>query len=214
MDPAVKSASRRARKAAATRSRVLDAAEALFVRDGYAATTMTSIAESADVAVQTVYAVFGNKRTIIAELLATRVVGDDEGRPLVERADWQEAEHEPDARRQLALLAGIATRIGGRMGALYEVLAGAASSDREVAALYRRQQQARHRDQRRIARALADRGALRSGLSEARATDIMWAIANPTMHRQLVDVRKWSDDEYERWLADVLVGALLGDGGA
>lgn len=63
---------RRARKALATRHRVLDAAEILFVRDGYAAATIAAIAEKADVAVQTVYAVFGNKRAILAELLAIR----------------------------------------------------------------------------------------------------------------------------------------------
>ena len=44
-----------ARKALATRHRVLDAAETLFVRDGYAATTIAAIAEEADVAVQTVW---------------------------------------------------------------------------------------------------------------------------------------------------------------
>lgn len=51
---------------------MLAAAESLFVADGYAATTIAAIAEKADVAVQTVYAVFGNKRAILAELLAIR----------------------------------------------------------------------------------------------------------------------------------------------
>ena len=76
---------RRARKALATRHRVLDAAETLFVRDGYAAATIAAIAEKADVAVQTVYAVFGNKRAILNELLAIRVVGDDHANPLQSR---------------------------------------------------------------------------------------------------------------------------------
>ena len=211
MDGAVKGPGRRERKAAATRRRVLEAAESLFVGDGYAATTITAIAEAADVAVQTVYAVFGNKRTILTELLAARTVGDDDELPLVDRAEWQEAEHASDPRQQLALLAAIATRIGSRMGALYEVLAGAAASDPEIAELYRRQQQARYRDQRRIARLLIQKHALRPGLSETRATDIIWAIANPTMHRSLVGTRKWGADEYEQWLADVLACALLRD---
>ena len=72
---------RRARKALDTRHRMLDAAEALFVRDGYAATTIAAIAEEADVAVQTVYAVFGTKRAILTELLAVRVVGDENTSP-------------------------------------------------------------------------------------------------------------------------------------
>jgi hypothetical protein len=38
----------------------------------------------------------------------------------------------------------------------------------------------------------------------------MWAIANPTMHHNLVGERRWASGEYERWLADVLVSSLLG----
>jgi AcrR family transcriptional regulator len=209
VDGAVKRAGRRERNAAATRRRVLAAAESLFVRDGYAATTIAAIAESADVAVQTVYAVFGNKRALLSELLATRVVGDDGGLALTERTEWQVVEREPDPRRQLTLLAGIATRIGSRMGALYGVLEGAAGSDPEIAELYRHQQGVRYRDQRRLVRRLARQRALRPGLSVTRATDIMWAIANPTMHHQLVGTRGWAALEYERWLAHMLVCGLL-----
>jgi AcrR family transcriptional regulator len=198
------------RKALATRGRILDAAETLFTRDGYAMTTIAALAGQADVAVQTVYAVFGTKRAILAELLAARVVGDDDATtPLKDRDDWRAMESETDPRRQIELLAAIATRIGGRTGALYDVLAGAAGSDPEIAGLYRRQQRSRYQDQRRLARSLARKGALRPGLSQARATDIMWAVANPTMHRRLAGERHWTDGEYERWLAHVLTCSLL-----
>lgn len=210
MPASVKSqATRRARKALATRRRILDAAETLFTRDGYAMTTIAAIAGQADVAVQTVYAVFGTKRAILSELLAARVVGDDDATPLKDRDDWRAMESETDPRRQIELLAAIATRIGGRTGALYDVLAGAAGSDPEIAGLYRRQQHSRYQDQRRLARSLARKGALRPGLSQARATDIVWAIANPTMHRRLAGERRWTDGEYERWLAHVLTCSLL-----
>jgi hypothetical protein len=116
---------------------------------------------------------------------------------------------ETDPQRQLALLAAIAARIGERMGALYDVLAGAAGSDPEIADMYRRQQQSRHDDQRRVAGSLARKGALRPGLSEAHATDIMWAVANPTMYQRLVAERRWTAEEYERWLAGVLTCSLL-----
>ena len=68
--PVKSQTTRRAQKALATRRRVLDAAETLFIRDGYATTTMAVIAEQADVAVQTVYAVFGTKRAVLSELFA------------------------------------------------------------------------------------------------------------------------------------------------
>jgi hypothetical protein len=86
-------------------------------------------------------------------------------------------ERETDPRRQLALLASIATRIGNRVAALLEVMA-AAGSDPEIAAMYEQQQHARYKDQRRLARSLSRKGALRAGLSEAHATDIIWTLAN------------------------------------
>jgi AcrR family transcriptional regulator len=203
---------RRARKALATRHRVLDAAEALFVRDGYAATTIAAVAEEADVAVATVYAVFGNKRAILSELLAVRVAGDDHAVPLHSREQWQAIEREPDPGRQLALLAALATQVGDRIGGLYQVLAGAAGSDPEIAELYRKQQQARYEDQRRLARSLARKGALKEGLREATATDIMWAIANPNTHHALIGERGWTPGQYEQWLAHMLTSALLTSG--
>jgi AcrR family transcriptional regulator len=208
-EPVKSGPGRRQRKAQATRRRVLDAAETLFTRDGYATTTMAAIAQEADVAVQTVYAVFGTKRAILTELLAVRVAGDDDGTPLQDRQDWQDMEGEAGPRHQLALLASTATGIGNRIAALYGVMAGAAGSDPEIAQMYRRQQQARYTDQRRVARSLSRKGALRAGLSEARATDILWAIANPSTHRSLIGERGWAPEEYERWLAQVLISALL-----
>ena len=210
MEDAVKPApGRRARKALATRHRVLDAAESLFVRDGYVATTMAAIAEEADVAVQTVYAVFGNKRAVLSELLAIRVAGDDDAVPMQGREQWQAIEREPDPGRQLALLAALATQIGNRIGGLYQVLAGAAGSDPGIAELYREQQQARYEDQRRLARSLARGGALKDGLPEATAADIMWTIANPNTHYALISERGWTPGQYEQWLAHMLTCALL-----
>ena len=87
MPASVKSqTTRRARKALATRRRILEAAETLFTRDGYATTTIAAIADQADVAVQTIYAAFGTKRAVLSELLAVRVVGDDDATPLKDRA--------------------------------------------------------------------------------------------------------------------------------
>jgi AcrR family transcriptional regulator len=202
---------RRERKALDTRHRVLDAAETLFIRDGYAATTIAAIAEAADVAVQTVYAVFGTKRAVLTHLLDIRTVGDDHRTPLRDREEWQAMERESDPRRQLALLASISTRIGTRIAALTEVMAAAAGSDPEIAVMYQQRQHARYQDQLRLARSLAGRGALRAGLSEAHATDIIWALANARTHHTLIGQRHWAPREYERWLGHMLACALLAE---
>jgi AcrR family transcriptional regulator len=188
---------------------VLDAAETLFTRDGYAATTMVAIADHADVAVQTLYAVFGTKRAILTELIDARVLGDDHSGSLPDRADWQTMERETDPRRQIALFASIATRIGTRSAAINEVLAAAAGSDPEIAATYQQQRQARYKAERRLARSLARNQALRTGISESQAADIIWAIATTRTYRALVDERRWTPDQYEHWLTDLLTRALL-----
>jgi TetR/AcrR family transcriptional regulator, regulator of autoinduction and epiphytic fitness len=159
--------------------------------------------------VQTVYAVFGTKRAILTELLDAAVVGDDQQAPLRDRQDWLAMEREADPRRQVAMLAAIATRIGARIAALTEVMAAAAGSDPDIAAMYRGRQQARHADQRLLARSLAGKGALRAGLSQERATDVLWALANPGSYHALVGERRWTAEEYEHWLADLLACALL-----
>jgi TetR/AcrR family transcriptional regulator of autoinduction and epiphytic fitness len=200
---------RRARKALQTRQRVLDAAETLFKRDGYAATTMNAIADQADVAVQTLYAVFGTKRAILSELIDARVVGDDHVGSLADREDWRAMEREVDPHKQLALFAAIATRIADRSAAINEVVAGAAGADAEIAAVYKQQRQARYKDQHRLARSLARKRALRPGLTETQAADIIWAIATTRTYRDLVDQRHWTVEQYERWLADLLAHALL-----
>lgn len=85
----------------------------------------------------------------------------------------------------------------------------------EIADLYRGPQQSRHHDQSRVARSLARKGALRRGLSEAHATDIMWAVANPAMYGgRLVAERRWTGTEHERWLAHAFTSSLLEESAA
>lgn len=188
---------------------MLDAAERLFTRTGYAATTMTAIAEEADVAVQTVHAVFSTKRAILTELVDARVIGDDHAGSLPDREDWHAMDRESDPERQIAMFASPATRIGVRSAAINEVMAAAAGADPEVAALYERQRQQRYRDQRRLARSVGRKRALRTALSEALAAGVIWAIASAGTYRAFVHERNWTVERYERWLSELLAGALL-----
>lgn len=75
---------------------MVEAARRLFLRDGYASTTIQALAKEADVAVQTVYASFGSKREVLKELFDISVVGDNEQIPLIERPEWQAWETESD----------------------------------------------------------------------------------------------------------------------
>ena len=74
----VKGESKRAEKARATRQRMLAAARELLIEQGYGATAMQDIADRAGVAVQTLYFTFGNKRSLLKELVDVSIAGDQE----------------------------------------------------------------------------------------------------------------------------------------
>lgn len=62
---AAKETSRTARRAAATRQSILEAAESILVRGGPTALTLEAVAERADVAVQTVYNRVGGRSAVL-----------------------------------------------------------------------------------------------------------------------------------------------------
>src|SRR5919202_5200172 len=79
MSPQVKrryDASRRRAAADATRERICAAAERLFLRDGYARTSIRAVARAAGVAEATVYVVFANKAALL-DAVILRAVRDN-----------------------------------------------------------------------------------------------------------------------------------------
>src|SRR5215469_15981229 len=81
---------RRRAQAAATRREILDAAQRLFERQGYAATTMAAVAAEAGVALKTVYVAFATKPRVLQGLWNLRLRGDEEDVPVGERAWYRE----------------------------------------------------------------------------------------------------------------------------
>jgi hypothetical protein len=89
------------------------------------------------------------------------------------------------------------------------VLRGAATEAPEAAELLAVVNSQRLEGQSRIAHALAVRGALAEGVTEATAADTIYALMAPEMHHILTVERAWSADRYERWLARALCALLL-----
>src|SRR5436309_15925575 len=82
---------RRREQAAATRSEILDAAQRLFERDGYAATTMAAIAGEARVALKTVYVAFETKGGVLKALWNARLRGGVDDPPMAEHPWYRRA---------------------------------------------------------------------------------------------------------------------------
>jgi AcrR family transcriptional regulator len=190
------------------RRAVIDAARALFVERGYQATTIDAISERSDVPAPTVYRLFSSKLGILKALLDVSIAGDDQALSVQERPRVAALFAEPDPAQVLAGFTGIAVAINTRSGDVYRILSSAAGSDPAAAGLLADYQQARDEGQGRIVRALARSRALRPGLREREAADIVHALMSPELYRLLVVDRGWPPERYEKWLARLLADQL------
>jgi AcrR family transcriptional regulator len=191
------------------RAAVIEAAREKFLERGYAATTIEVISDTSDVPPATVYRLFSSKLGILKALLDVSIAGDDEAVPMQDRPGARALFADADPAGQLAGFAGICRRINARTAPVYRILLSAAGSDREAAALLAGYTRQRQEGQGQIARSLARRGALRPGLTERDAADVIHALMSPEVYRLLVDERAWSPERYEQWLTDILISQLL-----
>jgi AcrR family transcriptional regulator len=192
-----------------TRAAVAEAARGLFAERGYAATTIEAISDRSDTPQATVYRLFSSKLGILKSLLDTSVAGDDEEVAMLDRSQVRALLSDEDPKNQLTGFAALVREVMARVGPVHRILADAARSDQDAAALLTEIARQRHEGQRNIARALARTGALRPGLSERDAADIIHALASPEVHGLLVVDRGWTGERHERWLRQTLIDQLL-----
>ena len=207
----------RREQARQTRAAVVQAAHRRFLADGYASTTLAAVAKDAGVSVDTVYAVFGSKRGLLAAVMDVNVGGDDEPLDVLDRELPQRMRAESDQRRQISLFAtGMAGELE-RMRPLDDVLRSAAAADPDVAAARHEQNDVqRHAAMATVVGWVRARGQLRSELDDAAAADVVWTLTSPEVHHMLLTTRGWTRSQYETWLRETLERALLPDatGGA
>lgn len=192
-----------------TRAAVIDAARTLFLEQGYAATTVDAISRRSDTPQATIYRLFGSKLGILSALLDVSVGGDDRPVTMAERPAVRSMLDDPVPHRQVAAFAAVVRQVMARAADVHRILADASRSDPAAAELLGEMARQRQEGQRQVARSLARNHALRSGLNERDASDVIYALASPEVYRLLVVDRGWSPDRYEQWLADSLAGQLL-----
>jgi AcrR family transcriptional regulator len=186
------------------------AALRLFVQNGYAATSMPSIAAEAKVAVQTLYYTFSTKRALLAEVLDVTIAGDDEPIPTLERPAIKGALSEPNPVKQLRTQVAAAREIFERIAPLLDVIRGAAGADPELAEMWDVNIQQRAIVQQQLIDALVEKSPLRNGLTKAAAVDIALALQSPEVYLLLTRDRGWSPQQWETYTADALIEQLLG----
>ena len=192
-----------------TRAAVVEAARTLFLERGFAATTIEAISELSDTPQATVYRLFSSKFGILKAVLDVSIVGDDQAVPMADRPQVRALLADPDPVRQLTGFAALLRQLLARTGPVHRLLADAARSDADAAALLAALARQRHEGQRRIAKSLARAGALKPGLRERDAGDLIHALASPEVYGLLVFDRGWSGERYEEWVRSILIDQLL-----
>ena len=194
----------RQRQASETRLRIIEVTRSLLESEGYAGMTIEAVARRAEVSVQTVYAVFGSKTGILAELLNQATFGaayEDTVRQTMEEKD-------PEAR--LRGTARIARQIHDAQRAGFDLLRGAGVVAPELARLEREREDIRYERQEQMIASIRGVKRLSTKLNYRTARDILWALTGSDVYRMLVRERGWSSQKYQNWLADTLVRSLLG----
>lgn len=158
---------------------------------------------------KTVFTSVGGKPEALKLAIDWAVVGDDEPVPMMERPHVKAARLETDARRILTDYARSVREVSARIAPLNAVVQAAAGLDAEIRALAEEGRAQRIRGMRFLAQLLADRGALKPGLTASEAADILWLFNDPAVYHRLVIEQHWSPDRYQNWLADAFISLLI-----
>lgn len=196
----------RTQQTKATRLAALEAAQRLFLANGYGTTSIRAIAEEAGVAVQTIYALFGNKRQIVIELLEIAVAGEDE-LAAVQRQAVQAIRAEPDPRRRAELGAALSRKITERVLPIFKITSDAAAVDPEFAELNQAMIARRRAEMAESANLLAGNDGLRVSSDDAAAS--LLVLCSPQVAQILTEHVGMSYDHYEKWLADAIKRLIL-----
>ncbi len=146
-------------------------------------------------------------RCVLTALIDLRLAPAAGAVNVMERAEAQAVRDEHDQRRQIRLFARDIAVISKRVRPVYEIMRTASAVEPEMAAIHSEMEGYRLRNMRQVARWIAARGPLR--VSVERAAETIWALASPDVARMMCDGHGWTDDQYAKWLADVLIQTLL-----
>jgi AcrR family transcriptional regulator len=198
---------RRQEQAAETRQRIIQAAHDQFVGKGYGSTTIADVARAAGVAVETVYAAFRNKHTLLRQVWYVSFRGDEEDVRLWDRPEIRTVIAEPDLAQRFNDQAVILTAVFRRITPLLLMLQGAIASQPAAAAMLAEFDERRLDAARKYARAAAATDQL--AVSEDDCRDVLWATLDGVLWHRLVAERGWSDERFAAWLGQLWTSTLV-----
>lgn len=194
----------RSERASGTRQRILDAAKELFTERGVEKVMIREIASAAGVSAPTLYALFQSKTGILRAVVERSFFG-------VRYAEIaQQAENARDPEEILRITASISRVILDTERDEIGLLRGASALSPELKSIETELEAVRFELQEARARFLVESAPVARQLGLTRVRDILWMYTGRDVYRMLVLERGWSSDDYEGWLADTLITALIG----
>jgi len=186
-----------------TKNRILASAKMLFESKGFEKVTIEEIAREAQVSAPSIYSIFQSKRGVLLGLM------DEALSPEKLEALVEQGKKEKCPRKRLEITASIARQLYDAEKAQLSFLRGASMLDPVFKELEIEREKRRHQRQKETVETMANEKAFSDNLSLSKIRDILWAFTGRDLYRMFVVERGWSSDEYEKWLAELLIQVLL-----
>ena len=194
---------RREQYAEQTRQAILAAARGLFSQRGYFSTTVDDIAKLANVASVTVYVAAGGKSGLLRTLTdqwSTAPIMEATHRLILESTDPAEI---------LRLVANTARKIREEFGDIVVLMLATAPHDNDVSESLALATSRYRASIRNVVQRLLELHALREGMTEDHAVDVLWFFFGYWGLYTLHVENGWSFDQAESWLGDAAIATLL-----
>ncbi len=190
----------RATRVAETEERILAAARELFARDGYAATTLSAVADAARVAHRTVYVRFGTKADLLKRVVDVAIVGDTRDIDVQSRDWYQAALTAPAIDERIGLLADGSAALMARAGDMFAVAQQAEPVEPVIADAARAGRAATRDTMRRFFTQMRDDGLLPAGADLDWLCDTAGVLGHANTYLLIRETLGWTTDQYRTWL--------------
>ena len=185
-----------------SRDRVLEAALRLIRKRGDARVTMAQIAKAARLSRQAVYLHFADRADLMVAL--ARHVNESLGLP----AEIQRMMNCPTGIEMIEAFVSMQARGNPAVWAVARAIDAVRRTDAAAARAWESRLKSRLEGCRTIVSRLKAEGSLRPELDPSIAADLLWTMTSLRMWEDLVLEREWSPEQYQRYVTNVLIGAL------
>jgi AcrR family transcriptional regulator len=201
MTKAVNPAGLRAARVAENEERILRAAHALFVRNGYQATTLTAVADAAGVAHRTVYVRFGTKAALLKRVIDMAIVGDLAPIDVVSREWYRTATTAPTLEERIAAFAQGSARLVTSAADVIAVARQAEPTEPSLAAAAHAGRAATRDAVRTFWKCAHDDGLLPTRCDLTWLADTTSVLAHAETYLLMRETLQGTPKRYQNWLA-------------